>query len=160
MALSDEEKRARQKLAQKKWRDKNKSRYLATVRAATKRRREKNPEAHRIKSSEWRLRDPRNMMVASAKKRAKACGMPFSIAVTDLVIPSHCPLLGVPIAVATGGKPSAGSPSLDRLRPELGYVPGNVWVISYRANALKNNFTLEQMEHFVMVLRQRMLAPE
>ena len=40
----------------------------------------------------------------------------------------------------------ADSPSLDRINPNLGYIKGNVWVISYRANMIKNNATLEELE--------------
>jgi hypothetical protein len=36
------------------------------------------------------------------------------------------------------------SPSLDKINPELGYVPGNVAIISYRANRIKNNGTAEE----------------
>ena len=45
----------------------------------------------------------------------------------DIVIPSHCPVLGIPL-FQTLGKKGGGdhSPSLDKVRPELGYVPGNV----------------------------------
>ena len=38
------------------------------------------------------------------------------------------------------------SPSLDRIRLELGYVKGNVRVISGRANLLKNDATIEELE--------------
>ena len=36
------------------------------------------------------------------------------------------------------------SPSLDRIVPELGYVKGNIRVISNRANHLKSDATLEE----------------
>ena len=38
------------------------------------------------------------------------------------------------------------SPSLDRIIPSLGYVKGNIRVISFRANTLKNNATLSELE--------------
>jgi hypothetical protein len=40
---------------------------------------------------------------------------------------------------------SANSPSLDRIVPEVGYIDGNVRVISDRANRLKSNRTLVQL---------------
>jgi hypothetical protein len=51
--------------------------------------------------------------------------------------------LGIPILV--GQKRSENSPSLDRIRPERGYVPGNVRVLSDRANRLKSNLTYEEL---------------
>jgi hypothetical protein len=38
------------------------------------------------------------------------------------------------------------SPSLDRLVPALGYVIGNIHVISNRANTLKNNASIKELE--------------
>jgi hypothetical protein len=39
----------------------------------------------------------------------------------------------------------ACSPSLDQLIARNGYVRGNVWVISHRANTLKSNATSEEL---------------
>jgi hypothetical protein len=36
--------------------------------------------------------------------------------------------------------------SIDKLIPELGYVPGNVFIVSWRANNLKSNSTIEELE--------------
>jgi len=46
------------------------------------------------------------------------------------------------------------SPSLDRLVGDLGYVPMNVVVISYRANRMKNDSTLAELEQLVKFLRK------
>ena len=48
-----------------------------------------------------------------------------------------CPVLGIPLVF--GVPKNANTLSFDRLIPKLGYVRGNVCVISYRANTLKNN---------------------
>ncbi|WP_145960516.1 hypothetical protein [Novosphingobium meiothermophilum] len=46
----------------------------------------------------------------------------------------------------TGNKGGgANSPSLDRIEPELGYVPGNTIVISNRANRLKSDATIDEL---------------
>lgn len=92
-------------------------------------------------------------MLQCARDRARAKGLPFSITIEDVVIPAVCPLLGISIEPGDG-KLHANSPSLDRLRPELGYVPGNVIVISYRANAIKQNATPEELEQIAAALRK------
>jgi hypothetical protein len=46
------------------------------------------------------------------------------------------------------------SPSLDRIDNTKGYVPGNVWVISWRANDLKRNATLEELKLLVAALEE------
>ena len=114
-------------------------------RAAQKRYRDKrDPEAL--------LYHLRYQMRANAKKRAEAAGLPFSLSVNDIVIPEVCPVFGIPLAAPTGEKsgPQDNSPSLDRIRPALGYVPGNVRVISYKANRLRNNGTFVELMQVVI----------
>lgn len=60
------------------------------------------------------------------------------------MIPSHCPILGIPLFKGKSGG-EANSPSLDRIEPELGYVPGNIVVISNRANRLKSDATIDEL---------------
>ena len=78
------------------------------------------------------------------KKRALASGIVFNLAESDVVIPAVCPALGIPILRGEGAHRD-NWPSLDRLRPELGYVKGNVAVVSMRANRIKNDATLEEI---------------
>lgn len=59
------------------------------------------------------------------------------------MIPETCPVLGIPLTI--GGKRSPSSPSLDRIDPALGYVPGNIRVISDRANRLKGARSLHAL---------------
>jgi hypothetical protein len=62
------------------------------------------------------------------------------LTVEDIIIPAVCPVLGIVIVYnKTGFHPS--SPSLDKVVPELGYVPHNIRVISNRANRLKHDAT-------------------
>jgi len=79
-----------------------------------------------------------------AAKRARLAGIPFSITLDDVVIPDRCPVLGLPL-VRSRKHLSDTSPSLDRIIPSLGYVPGNVLVVSYRVNRMKQNATPEEI---------------
>lgn len=84
-----------------------------------------------------------------AKKRADASNgkIPFRLALSDIpVIPAICPVLGIPLIPSKGQHSSThNSPSLDRIFPALGYVSGNIRVISLRANRLKNNGTAAEL---------------
>jgi len=82
-------------------------------------------------------------MLHAAKARAKKKGLLFAITETDVFIPHVCPLLLIPLGAARGTR-APGSPSLDRKDSTKGYVPGNVWVISYHANRIKNDATLTE----------------
>lgn len=44
------------------------------------------------------------------------------------------------------GKPEDNSPTLDRIIPELGYVKNNIIVISFRANRIKCNATIDELK--------------
>ena len=82
-------------------------------------------------------------MFRGAKKRAQQLGIPFSIDQSDIIVPHTCPILGIPLKVGDGVLYD-GSPTLDRLVPELGYIPENISVISNRANRMKDNGTSEE----------------
>jgi hypothetical protein len=68
----------------------------------------------------------------------------FDIEPEDINIPELCPILGVRLKSNVGGHMKTNSPSLDRIIPELGYVRGNIEVISRRANTIKNDGTAEE----------------
>jgi hypothetical protein len=93
-------------------------------------------------------------MLYSAKHRAKRDNVPFNISSKDIAIPSVCPVLGIPLIVSKG-KPTSNSPSLDKLIPELGYVKGNVNVISHRANLIKSNSSLQEIEAVLKWLQDK-----
>ena len=56
-----------------------------------------------------------------------------------------CPALGIKMMVGTNEKGNWRSPSLDRIIPELGYVKGNVVIVSFKVNRVKNNSSLEEL---------------
>lgn len=117
------------------------------MRDAKKREYDRNPEQYIEHAREVRERQKRNdpiaLMLNHKRHNAKANGIPFTITREDIVIPTHCPVLGIPLSgVGCGGGDAA--PSLDRFDPSLGYVPGNVYVISKRANTLKSDGTAEE----------------
>ena len=91
-------------------------------------------------------------MLRDAKARARDKKIPFDIDKDYIrsIVPSHCPVLGIPLewSARRGGKASAlpNSPSLDRIDPTKGYVKGNVWIISHRANTIKNDATHEELK--------------
>ena len=77
-------------------------------------------------------------MYYAAKTRAQKKGVPFSIEMSDIVIPGKCPYLDIPI-ILDNTTMKDNSPSLDKIIPDLGYVKGNIEVISIRANRIKDN---------------------
>jgi hypothetical protein len=83
-------------------------------------------------------------MFINAKRRAKVKGIPFTITISDIILPKYCPVFPwIKIKRGLTG-PIHTSPSLDRVIPELGYIPGNVFVISHKANTIKSFGTLKE----------------
>ena len=99
--------------------------------------------------------DSRKRVYTRAKSRAKQFGIPFNISVEDIIVPDICPVLGIPIVHHQGRKGyHPNSPSIDKIDPGLGYVKGNVRMISARANLLKNNASIEELEAVLKDLKR------
>ena len=127
--------RAQQRAGQAAYKEANRDSINEKAREAYARDKEKYVAARKA--------DPVKFMLKSAKKRAKEQGVPFALSPDDVHMPETCPILGVKLEVGEGAVQNC-SPSLDKIVPELGYVPGNVRVISYLANAMKRDATVEQ----------------
>lgn len=78
------------------------------------------------------------------KWRCRRKGLPFNITLEDIEPPVNCPVLGIPLNY-NSLHAGPDTPSIDRIIPKLGYIKGNVIVISTRANTLKNNATIEEL---------------
>lgn len=92
----------------------------------------------------WRRTQPEKTLLCLAKQRARVQGIPFSITEKDIVCVIKCPILGIPLEYGLN-KSGNSSPSLDRIVPDLGYIPGNVAVMSMKANRLKSNATYAEV---------------
>lgn len=80
----------------------------------------------------------------AAKARARQRKLPFTINLSDIIIPNICPILGIPIQHHKG-RLKGDSPSIDRIYPTKGYVTGNIAVISHTANRMKGENTPEAL---------------
>lgn len=95
----------------------------------------------------------KKILVANRRIAARKNGVEFTVTAADLAWPIHCPVLGVKLNYTTLGKCFPESPSLDRIDPSKGYVPGNVAVISHRANTLKSNSSTEELEKILNYIK-------
>lgn len=99
--------------------------------------------------AEYRMRPDVKLrrLLDAAKRRALKRGVPFTLKFEDILWPTHCPVFGTKLDYASRKNkvPSPDSPSLDRHVPELGYVSGNVVVMSFRANQIKSNASASEL---------------
>jgi hypothetical protein len=94
----------------------------------------------------------------TARARARREGVEFSIDASDVVIPETCPVFGTPFDMRDNVDmrgPRYDVPSLDRIDPSKGYVPGNVWVISFAANRIKCDSTPEELLMVAIAVAQK-----
>lgn len=103
-------------------------------------------KAHKEQRAKDRQANLAQFLLNACEVRAKKKGLDFNITIEDIVIPAICPRLKIPL-FSRSGKSGGGpnSPSVDRVDPSKGYIKGNVQVISWRANELKSNATVEEI---------------
>ena len=99
-----------------------------------------------------RKQNPQTWIWRAARDRAKRKKLEFTIHVEDIVIPKICPVFGVTLEVSEHSAKD-NSPSLDRLDNTKGYIKGNIVVISNKANRLKGDATLQELERLVEWLK-------
>lgn len=127
------------------WYAKNKQRVADHSRAKYLADHEHSKEVGRIRSQAYKKsRGISWSLLSSVKTRAKKKGLEFDLSENDLVIPDVCPILGIPLIKEVGERTDA-YPSVDRIDSSKGYTKDNVLVMSWRANCLKRDATLEEL---------------
>lgn len=151
-----EEKREKANKKSREWYAKNSEK----AKAHTKIWRLKNPEMVKKNKSDW-FQIPENRIkhiLSQAKRRAISNGMNFDISIEDLLpLPKVCPVLGILINYkGTGAKGFINdSPSIDRINSSKGYIKGNVCIISWRANRIKSDATLDELIALIGYIKER-----
>jgi hypothetical protein len=74
----------------------------------------------------------------SKKAQALSKGIDWTVSFGELEWPEKCPILGIELDYFLE-RLAENSPSFDRIDPSRGYVAGNVRVVSWRANRIKND---------------------
>jgi hypothetical protein len=134
-----EKRLAQQKARLRKFRRDNPEKAKALRRASDKRRRARERD-EMLSERKFAIRGMRR---AQIKRRARDCGRAFTIDGMPLSVPVRCPLSGVPL----DGCDHNRTPSIDRIDNSRGYEPGNVWIISRRANSIKRGSDVETAKH-------------
>lgn len=113
----------------------------------------KSCNTKRVKTNQ----SPEQKMLRRAHNRAKIKNIEFNLVLSDIFIPKECPILKIPLVTHSGSSGGRfNSPALDRIDNTKGYIRGNVWVISHRANQMKVDANIEELKLFaewVMTLK-------
>jgi len=121
--------------------------------------REENKDIRSIQNKIWYKssrktkfkNDPQHYLWYIARTRSRQKNIEFTIVKEDIIIPEVCPILEIPLAKGDGYLPNAMS--LDRVDNNKGYVPGNVRVISRKANLMKSSLTLDVLEKLIKYIK-------
>jgi hypothetical protein len=102
-----------------------------------------------------RERHPKRHMLYDAKARAKRNGTPFEVSLDDIDWPTHCPVLGLELIYGCTAEEGRrfNSATLDRKINSLGYVKGNVFVISHRANRMKADASIPDLQAIIRYMQ-------
>lgn len=108
-------------------------------------------DKYRARAKKFDDNNIQRYLLRYARRRAKEKGIECTIRPDDIRLRERCPILGTPLVKNTG-QWSGNSYSLDRRDSSRGYVPGNVEVISWKANSLKSDLSLEQVKRLVQYM--------
>jgi hypothetical protein len=98
------------------------------------------------------------------KDNAKIRGIEFNLDPEDIVVPDICPIFNIPLIKDVnylkynGRKNPMGVdeyPSIDRLDSTKGYIKNNINIISWKANNLKSNATLDDLEKLLKWVKSK-----
>lgn len=135
----------------KEYHEKNKE----VIKEAKRRDRINNPDKYQIRYMNRKKKNPLNLVLIGLKARAKKKGLECNIELADFELITHCPVLGFELDYFNE-KQLYNSPSFDRIDPNKGYIKGNVRIISWRANNLKSNGTIEEFEQIIRYMKEHL----
>jgi hypothetical protein len=90
----------------------------------------------------------------NAKSRAKKLGLEFDLSKKWLEenAPTHCPLLGIELTY-NAIKSEFNCASIDKVNSSKGYTRDNCKIISFKANRIKSDASIKELEILVRNLR-------
>jgi hypothetical protein len=135
-----------------KFREQYKQSYTKNSESRKKHQRNKwssDIEKSRKKLMEYGDKNIQKLMLRSVKARALKENITYNLNLDYIksIWPKNnlCPIFGCELKRNRKGQSRNTSPSLDRIIPEKGYVEGNVVVVSFKANRIKNDGTVEDL---------------
>lgn len=93
--------------------------------------------------TQWGSLSTPKKMLQRCKSRALLKGLEYNLTIDDISIPEVCPVLLVPFDTSNDF-----APSVDRINSQLGYIKGNVQIMSNKANRMKSDATIAELHLF------------
>jgi len=113
----------------------------------------RNYQAKRRQDSTYRLQ----MLLNASKQRAKLKGLEHTLTLEQLINiypkDNKCPVFGTDLQFGDAGFRDH-SPSIDKIDHNKGYTLDNVQILSWRANRLKVDATIQELELLLNYMKQ------
>lgn len=115
---------------------------------------EKSRENGRKQSLKYRLANPKWTIISNIRCRARETNLEVSVTLDDIEIPEYCPIFGVKLTkYGEENYERRYTPSVDRIDNSKGYIKGNIKIISERANRIKSDATIEELEAIIKYMK-------
>ena len=97
--------------------------------------------------------------ISTVRQRAKKKNLDFDLTMKWMRSERKtvCPILGTRLYYTPGAGlvlPPENTPSIDRIDPEVGYTQDNCRIVSYKANRLLSDATLDELEKVYLSLKK------
>jgi hypothetical protein len=99
------------------------------------------------------LERTRSKILITKKNNVRCKGQIWDVDMTDFWWPEYCPVLGIKLNYVSP-KALDDSPSFDRKDNSKGYITGNVFIISQKANRIKSNATVEDLLRIINYMQK------
>lgn len=113
----------------------------------------KNYQANRRKDFDFRLQ----MLLNASKQRSKKKARENTLTIQDIkdAFPKDgmCPIFGIKMVFGDAGF-RENSPSIDRLDSTKGYTKDNIQIISWKANRIKKDASIQELELILAYMKQ------
>jgi hypothetical protein len=134
---------------QKLYRAEHRDKLNAYAKEYTKQNREMLRAKAKARHEATKTTHAKQNLVSSAVWRGKQNGLHSDLVASDLVWPDLCPVFGVKLTYNGQRGNRDTRASLDRRDPAIGYTKENVRVISMRANRIKSDATIEELQKII-----------
>ena len=113
----------------------------------------RNYQKNKRKNFEFRLQ----MLLNASKQRSKKKSRENTLTLDDIksIYPENglCPIFGTKLVFGDAGFRET-SPSIDRIDSTKGYTKDNIQIISWKANRIKTNSSIEELELILAYMKQ------
>ncbi len=108
----------------------------------------RNKTKRKQNNIDWVAANYEKHLYTQSKGRARRSNLEFTIVLSDIIIPEYCPYLNIKLTRLWGHGRIDSNASIDRIDNSKGYIPDNIEIISFKANLIKRNATIDELKVF------------